>query len=96
MRFYAFLLRYCRIVWSRRCAALVAALTLIAGVGTGGSAWASASARVTPTVSAQTYIFWANYGSDGSGTTIGRANLDGTHVRERFITGAEGPIGAAA
>jgi hypothetical protein len=43
----------------------------------------------------RTYIFWANYGSGGSGTTISRAYLNGTHVRKGFITGADGPLGVA-
>ena len=43
-----------------------------------------------------TYIFWDNYGPSGSGTTIGRANLDGTDINNSFITGASGPVGLAA
>src|SRR5580658_1319670 len=53
---------------------------------------AQPSATTSP---AATYIFWANYGSGGSGTTISRADLNGTQVRARFITGADGPLGVA-
>ena len=35
-------------------------------------------------------IYWANSGF-GTGTTIGRANVDGTGVTQRFITGARAP-----
>lgn len=42
------------------------------------------------------HIYWANFGDgNGNGTTIGRANLDGTGVNEAFITGASGPAGVA-
>src|SRR5262249_36126924 len=37
------------------------------------------------------HIYWANFGTAGSGTTIGRANLDGSSAG--FITGATGPYG---
>ncbi len=39
-------------------------------------------------------LLWGNYGN-GSGTTIGRANLDGTGVDHNFITGASGPCSVA-
>jgi virginiamycin B lyase len=39
----------------------------------------------------KSHTFWANYG----GTTIGRAGIDGTHVKQDFITGASGPAGLA-
>ncbi|HWF56642.1 MAG TPA: MBG domain-containing protein [Solirubrobacteraceae bacterium] len=41
------------------------------------------------------YIYWANFGMDGSGSTIGRANLDGSGVDESFIAGVSGPAGVA-
>lgn len=41
-------------------------------------------------------IFWADWGSRGSGSTIGRANLDGTAVNQSFITGTDGGFGMAA
>jgi hypothetical protein len=41
------------------------------------------------------YIFWADSGSDYNGTTIGRANLDGSDVNQSLITGAHGPFGIA-
>jgi hypothetical protein len=40
------------------------------------------------------YIYWTSYGwppSLTSGTTIGRAKLDGTERHENFITGAAAP-----
>ena len=44
---------------------------------------------------AYAYIYWTNFGSGGSGSTIGRASLDGTNVNESFITGALAPVGIA-
>jgi hypothetical protein len=43
------------------------------------------------------HIYWANTGdtNGSSGTTIGRANLDGTGVNQSFITGAKAPCGVA-
>jgi sugar lactone lactonase YvrE len=40
------------------------------------------------------HLYWDNY-SGGSGTTIGRADLDGTGIDESFISGADGPVGVA-
>jgi hypothetical protein len=45
-------------------------------------------------------VYWANNGIEGTvglmtGTTIGRANLDGTAPDQNFITGANGPCGVA-
>jgi hypothetical protein len=40
---------------------------------------------------ADALVYWA----DASGTTIGRANLDGTSVNQTFIIGADGPAGVA-
>jgi hypothetical protein len=37
------------------------------------------------------YIYWAEEGLTGYGTSIGRADLDGTHVNQHFITGAQSP-----
>ena len=39
--------------------------------------------------SAAAFVYWANNG----GTTIGRANLDGTGANQSFITGASNPAG---
>ena len=41
--------------------------------------------------SADAFVYWANVG----GTTIGRANLDGSSPNQSFITGASGPCGVA-
>jgi hypothetical protein len=41
------------------------------------------------------YVYWANSGLNGTGTTIGRANLDGTLPNQSFITGAGDPCGIA-
>ena len=38
-------------------------------------------------------IYWANQGLNQGGTTIGRANLDGTGAVQDFITGAHSPAG---
>lgn len=42
---------------------------------------------------AEAFVYWAN--SDGSGGTIGRANLDGTGVNQSFVSGAIHPCGVA-
>jgi virginiamycin B lyase len=41
------------------------------------------------------FVYWANAGPTFHGTTIGRANLNGTAVNQSFITGANGPCGVA-
>jgi low-density lipoprotein receptor class B len=43
---------------------------------------------------ARASVYWANSGG-GSGTTIGRANADGSGTRQDFIAGASGPEGVA-
>lgn len=43
---------------------------------------------------ATAYVYWTNR-SGGAGTTIGRANLDGTGADQTFIGGASGPVGVA-
>jgi streptogramin lyase len=43
---------------------------------------------------ARAYVYWANRGN-GAGTTLGRANLDGTGIDENFVEGAKGPVGIA-
>jgi hypothetical protein len=43
---------------------------------------------------ASAFVYWTNYGG-GTGTMIGRANLDGTGANQSFIDGASGPSGAA-
>ena len=40
---------------------------------------------------ADAFVYWANFGNG----TIGRANLNGSHVNQSFITGASAPIGVA-
>lgn len=48
-----------------------------------------------------THIYWCNRDASADivdwfrGTTIGRANLDGTGVNQKFIAGADGPTGIA-
>jgi virginiamycin B lyase len=41
-----------------------------------------------------THVYWANW-ANGSGTTIGRASIDGSEVNTNFISGASGPYGVA-
>jgi hypothetical protein len=43
----------------------------------------------------RSHVYWANYGLDVSGTTIGRAKLNGRDADQRFITGASDPCGVA-
>jgi virginiamycin B lyase len=45
--------------------------------------------------SAGAYVYWSNFGRLGSGTTIGRANLDGSLPNQSFIAGATSPEGVA-
>ena len=40
-------------------------------------------------------MYWANQGANQTGTTIGRANLDGTGANQSFIGGAHSPAGIA-
>jgi hypothetical protein len=51
-----------------------------------------AVAALSLPASARAYVYWANY---GTGTTIGRANLDGTGANQSFITAANVPTGVA-
>jgi hypothetical protein len=44
---------------------------------------------------ADAFIYWANNGEAGDGTTIGRANNDGTSVDQSFLTGLNEPCGVA-
>ena len=44
--------------------------------------------------SADAFVYWANVGG-AAGTTIGRANLDGSSPNQSFITGASAPCGVA-
>src|SRR5262249_2386073 len=41
----------------------------------------------------QRHVYWAN--NNFGGTTIARADLDGSNVNQSFITGADGPQGVA-
>ena len=50
------------------------------------------SAAAAP--AADAYVYWTHRGG-GTGTTLGRANLDGTGANESFIAGAKGPVGIA-
>ena len=43
---------------------------------------------------ATAFVYWTNR-NGGAGTTLGRANLDGTGADETFIGGATGPVGIA-
>jgi hypothetical protein len=43
---------------------------------------------------ADAFVYWANWGAS-TGSTIGRANLDGSGANQNFITGAGGPCGVA-
>jgi hypothetical protein len=43
---------------------------------------------------AHAYLYWAHRGNE-TGTTLGRANLNGTGVNQSFIGGATGPVGVA-
>jgi virginiamycin B lyase len=52
-----------------------------------------AAFAVTPR--AEAFVYWTNLGPAFDGTTIGRANLNGTVVNHSFITGASGPCGVA-
>ena len=52
----------------------------------------AASAAVAAPAGA--FVYWANQ-SGGSGTTIGRAETDGTGATQDFITGVSAPIGVA-
>src|SRR4051794_7572713 len=45
--------------------------------------------------SAQAFIYWATDGLGDSGTTIGRANNDGSGPNPSFVTGANGATGVA-
>jgi hypothetical protein len=54
------------------------------------------AAMATAAVSAQAYVYWAVGGSDGSGgTTIGRADLNGSGVNHSFAPGASSPAAIA-
>ena len=57
----------------------------------GGTTATSSSDRY----SYQAFVYWANYRYYGGGTTIGRANLDGTNPNQSFITGANSAHGVA-
>ena len=41
----------------------------------------------------QGHVYWTNYGSSGSGSTIGIASIDGSDVDQSFISGPAGPAG---
>lgn len=43
---------------------------------------------------ADAYVYWVNSAA-GAGTTIGRANLDGSGIEQSYITGANDPCGVA-
>ncbi len=52
------------------------------------------AAVLTLPTSAAAYVYWANYGL-AMGTTLGRANLDGTGVTQSFMTAPRAPTGVA-
>src|ERR1022692_3048582 len=64
-------------------ATAAAGITLLAACSGGSSS--SSGAHVSA------YVYWAN----SNNSTIGRANLNGTGVNQRFITGANVPDGVA-
>ncbi|HXN02233.1 MAG TPA: hypothetical protein VN973_10145, partial [Candidatus Dormibacteraeota bacterium] len=67
---------------------MIVPLWLAACGGTAARPTVVASRAASATAAASgPYIYWANWGA-GRGTTIGRANLDGTAVNPSFITGA--------
>ncbi len=41
------------------------------------------------------YLYWGNAGAFTTGTTIGRADLDGSHVDQHFLSGLLGPCSVA-
>lgn len=41
------------------------------------------------------HLYWTSFKNPGLATTIGRANLDGTDVNPRFITGTDNAHGIA-
>jgi hypothetical protein len=41
------------------------------------------------------HVYWSDFGPGGSGSTIGRARLNGTRADRHFITGADTPTGIA-
>ena len=72
-------------------AVLVIALAATAGLlALRGSAPAPVAASQTP-ISTWTHIYWANHLNG----TIGRANIDGTEVNQRFVVGRPGMCGLA-
>ena len=56
---------------------------------------AAGGAVAIATGTVQAAVYWGNYGSNGTGTTIGRASLTGSKPNQRFITKAAGPVGIA-
>ncbi|HXM53557.1 MAG TPA: hypothetical protein VN913_09790, partial [Candidatus Binatus sp.] len=67
---------------------MIVPLWLAACGGTAARPTVASSRAASATAAASgPYIYWANWGA-GRGTTIGRANLDGTAVNPSFITGA--------
>ena len=74
------------------------------GIGSRGSVWNDISNDIlgesrgyiiewTRDPTEQGHIYWTNYGSNGSGSTLGLASIDGSDVFQSFITGAAGPAG---
>ena len=86
------------IYWSNGCCSIARAnldgsavnLNLISG------ATAPITSKIGVAVDGQ-HLYWANFTSEGgkNGTTIGRANLDGSGVNQNFIAGASEPYGVA-
>src|ERR1700722_6506521 len=69
---------------------IAVALSFILGciMVTAPASWASPAVAVA-------HIYWGNYGSDGTGNSIGKADLSGQGVNQSFVTGASGPVGVA-
>jgi hypothetical protein len=65
-------------------------LKFITGLNTGGG-----SGGPTGVAVGAGYLYWGCWSQGLPMTTIGRANLDGTHVEQSFIRGADVPCGVA-
>ena len=86
------------IYWSNGCCAIGRAN--LDGSGANPSFISGATPPVTSKIGVAVdgqHVYWANFTSEGgkNGTTIGRANLDGSGVDQSFIGGASEPYGVA-
>lgn len=71
-------------------AVVAVALVVTLAVGLVGLGMLRHNVPAPASVPTSLHIYWANSG-EGSGTTIGRANGNGTDVNQQFITGARAP-----